>query len=123
MRALTELREWPALRVIPADGGGAALAAGPRPIVHLHGSDAAEVYLTWPAIWRLGAALAGSQQVRFARGADWVRVGLWSGSDVELLASLVSVAIQAHSLDNSRLRHRGATCPWLSRARAALVPA
>ena len=76
-RALARLRDWPALRVLPAEGGGVGLAAGARQVVHLHRGHEAEVYLSKPAICRMGAALADSPQVRFAAGrrvTPWHRV-------------------------------------------------
>ena len=123
-RALARLRDWPALRVLPAEGGGVGLAAGARQVVHLHRGHEAEVYLSKPAICRMRAALADSPQVRFAAGGDWVRVGLRSDCDVALLESLVSVAIAAHAAGRRVTPwHRVAPCPASVRTRGMLATA
>ncbi len=122
-RALVRLREWPALHVLSTEGGGVGLAAGARQVVHLHRGHEAEVYLSRPAVCRMGAALADSPQVRFAAGGDWVRVGLRSDRDVALLESLVSVAIQVHAAGRTTRWHRVAPCPTSLRARGVLVTA
>jgi len=122
-RALARLREWPALRALRAEGGGAALAAGSRQIVHLHRADEAELYLTWPVIERMSAALAGSVHMWCVPGEDWARVLLHSDTDVSVLESLVSVAIQAHSRAGRRPGPRTSLCPHLLRAHVVPVPA
>ena len=110
-RVLAQLCEWPALRAVPAPDGGAALAAGDRQILHLHSADEAELFLTWPVIQRLAAVLADSPQVRFEHGGDWLQVRLYSTSDVALLASLASVAIQAHTPAVREPGDRDSPCP------------
>jgi hypothetical protein len=111
-RALAALRHWPALTECPADSGaGIGLAAGSLQIVHLHLADEAELYLTWPVILRLGVALAGTRQVRFAPGDDWVIARLATEGDVTTLTSLVSVAIQANALAARQPGHPPAPCP------------
>ncbi len=119
-RALEQLRGWPALEVCRAGcGAGMGLAVGAGQIVHLHRPDEAELYLTWPVIQRLSAALADTEQVRFAAGSDWIRLRLECDSDVRLLVSLVSVAIQANTQPAHERRYRRhAPCPQSHRAPA-----
>lgn len=77
-QALEALREWPARTEcrIGSAGAGLGLADGSRQIIHLHQSDEAELYLTWPAIVRLSPALAAVSPVRFTAGDAWVRIRL-----------------------------------------------
>jgi hypothetical protein len=112
-RALEQLREWPALKVCRAEcGAGMGLAVSAGQIVHLHRPDEAELYLTWPVIRRLSAALADTEQVRFSAGGDWIWLRLDCASDVRLLVSLVSVAIQANTQIAHQPRYRCHTpCP------------
>ena len=86
-------------------------ATGDRQILHLHCADEAELYLTWPVIQRMTAVLEDSPQVRFDHGGDWLRVRLYSTSDVALLASLASVAIRAHAQAGREPRDRDSPCP------------
>ena len=97
-RALEHLREWPGLQVCGAgQGTGIGIAVSSRQIVQLRRPDQADLCLTWPVVRRLGAALADSGQVQFEPGDDWIRVRLGVASDLALLESLVSVAIQANA--------------------------
>lgn len=111
-RVVDQLRGWPALSVCRVDhGGGRGLALSTRQIVHLHSANEAEVHLTWPVIRRMHEVLLDSGRVMLDPGEDWVRVRLDGDSDVRLLTSLVSVAIQANS-GAVRERHRPvAPCP------------
>lgn len=120
-RALEVLSEWPALKVCRAEcGAGLGLAVRTRQIVHLHRPDEAELYLTWPVIDRMNDALRGSAQVEYAPGSDWVRIRLECETDVTLLSSLVSVAIQANTpAPRGRLFRRYTPCPT---GRADLAP-
>ncbi|GAA2094660.1 luciferase family protein [Actinomadura alba] len=97
-RVVDELRRWPALSVCRVDcGEGSGLALSNRQILHLHTSDEAELCLTWPVIQRMHEVLLNSGRVLLDPSEDWVRVRLDGDSDVELLTSLVSVAIHANS--------------------------
>jgi Family of unknown function (DUF5519) len=98
-RLTRQLDAWPAVRAGQAECGlgtgfSTAHRAGTQ-IVHLHGGDEAQVYLTRPVIARLGDALLESGRVMVSEGGDWVRVRLDTESDVALTMSLASVAIQA----------------------------
>jgi hypothetical protein len=111
-RALRQLRGWPALTVCQvANGAGKGLALRTHQIVHLHGPDEAEVYLTWPVVRRMAEVLTECGRVTMEPGGGWVRVRLDSPSDVTLLVSLVSVAIKANT-PAMGAQHRGiAPCP------------
>ncbi|WP_433476469.1 luciferase family protein [Spirillospora sp. CA-142024] len=110
--ALEQLRAWPALTVCRAgDGTGRGLAFQTRQIVHLHTPDAAEVYLTWPVVRRMGSALTDNSGVTVAPGRDWVGVRLDSHGDVTLLISLVSVAITANTPAPGVPHRKTAPCP------------
>ncbi|MFC4048596.1 three-helix bundle dimerization domain-containing protein [Actinomadura syzygii] len=93
-----QLNGWPALRLCQADCGfGQAFACDGDQIVHLHGCDQAELYLTWPLVQRLRGPLGERASVRIRPGSGWVEMFLGGHGDVALLVSLVSVAIKAHS--------------------------
>ncbi|WP_411104764.1 luciferase family protein [Streptomyces sp. cmx-4-9] len=94
--ASERLMSWPALSEgRPACGVGLALHAGTQEIVHFHGTHEADVHLTRAMITKLRPALAGSTAIRLSTGSDWVTVRLDISSDVDLLATLVSAALQA----------------------------
>ncbi|MCX4695330.1 luciferase family protein [Streptomyces sp. NBC_01408] len=94
--ASEQLMSWPALSEgRPACGAGLGLNAGSREIVHFHGTYEADVHLTRSMITKLRPALAGSTAIRLSTGSDWVTVRLEISSDVDLLATLVSAALQA----------------------------
>ena len=79
------------------------------------------MYLTWPVIRRMAAVLADTPQVRFDHGGDWLRVSLYSTSDVALLASLASVAIQAHTPAVREPGDRDSPCPQAAGADSMLA--
>lgn len=95
-RLLAQVGSWPGVAVVRADCGlGAALRAGGRQVLHLHGEAEAEFRLTRPVLERLGPALAGCGRVRVRPGGEWVAVRLYTDSDLALALSLTSVAIKA----------------------------
>ncbi|MCW2901441.1 MAG: hypothetical protein JWO67_3706 [Streptosporangiaceae bacterium] len=109
-RVADQLRGWPALSVCPVDSGtSSGFALDTHQIVHLHSANEAELYLTWPVIQRMHKVLRGSGQVMLVPGEEWVRVHLDSDSDVRVLMSLVSVAIQANV--QPERRRRPSPCP------------
>lgn len=79
-RALEALYAWPALEEFPVDpGAGLGLTDDISHIIHLHQPDEAELYLTWPAIVRLGPAPADLSQVQAipgdaGSGSAWPKV-------------------------------------------------
>lgn len=87
---------WPSLIADPAPcGGGLGLRTATQEIVHFHGEHEADVHLTRAMIARLRPALLGSSALRLRAGSGWVTVRLDMGSDIDLLATLVSAALQA----------------------------
>jgi Family of unknown function (DUF5519) len=95
-RALEQLRSWPALdSPVPDDQIPATLLAGGQLVVAVQRPDEADLHLTWPVIERISEALLTTGQVRFEPDSDWVRVHLGCDTDIAVLTSLVSLAIQA----------------------------
>jgi hypothetical protein len=106
-RLMAHLAAWPAMTAGAAECGVGVgfTTVTPRSgvqIVHLHGGDHADLYLTRPVITRLGDALRQSGRILIMPNQDWIRVELDTESDIELAMSLTSVAIQANTPDADR---------------------
>jgi len=96
-RALERLRVWPDLRTGQAScGTGSALRAGRSEIVHFHSAHDVDLHLTDRALDRFAADLSESTAIRLVPGSRWVTVHLDCDTDVDLLMSLVSMALKAH---------------------------
>ncbi|MBQ0830523.1 luciferase domain-containing protein [Streptomyces tagetis] len=96
-RALDRLQAWPDLTVGPAScGTGRALRSVHDDIVHFHSGRDADLHLTLDSIRRFHEGLGGSSAIRLVPGSRWVTVHLDCDTDVDLLLSLVSIALQAH---------------------------
>ncbi|MFI6034154.1 luciferase family protein [Streptomyces sp. NPDC051315] len=96
-RAMERLRGWPDLHAGHAScGAGRALRSVHSEILHFHSPRDVDLHLTVPAIQRIHADLRGSTAVRLVPGSRWVTVHLDCDTDVDLLMSLVSVALKAH---------------------------
>ncbi len=96
-RALERLHAWPDLTEGPAScGTGRALRSVHDDIVHFHSERDADLHLTLDAIRRVHQGLGGSSAIRLVPGSRWVTVHLDCDTDVDLLLSLVSIALQAH---------------------------
>ncbi|MEU3072798.1 luciferase family protein [Streptomyces laurentii] len=94
--ASERLMSWPSLIAGRAPcGAELGLRTTTQEIVHFHGEHEADVHLTRAMIARLRPALLGSSAVRLRPGSGWVTVRLDAGSDIDLLATLVSAALQA----------------------------
>ena len=107
-----QLTGWPALRLCRADCGfGQAFACGGDQILHLHGGDQAELYLTWPVVHRLRRPLGERASVRIRPGNGWVEMWLGGHGDAALLVSLVSLAIKANLAAPDAAQPRVAPCP------------
>ncbi|MEV2212311.1 luciferase family protein [Streptomyces sp. NPDC050997] len=97
LRAMTRLADWPDLvEARPSCGTGRALRCEGAEIAHFHSGRMADVHLSAPAIWRLRGDLKGSTALRLVPGSAWVTVRLECESDIDLLLTLVSVALKAH---------------------------
>ncbi|EKX63302.1 luciferase domain-containing protein [Streptomyces ipomoeae] len=96
-RALRQLETWPDLTAGPAScGTGRALRSRQHEIVHFHLDHDVDLHLTPALIRRMAADLGESSAVRLVPGSRWVTVHLDCETDVDLLLSLVSVALKAH---------------------------
>ncbi|MER8044581.1 luciferase family protein [Streptomyces sp. NPDC094032] len=94
--ASERLMSWPSLIADRAPCGAAlGLRTATQEIVHFHSEHEADVHLTRAMIARLRPALLGSSALRLRAGSGWVTVRLDMGSDIDLLATLVSAALQA----------------------------
>ncbi|WP_327316837.1 luciferase domain-containing protein [Streptomyces sp. NBC_01235] len=96
-RALTRLATWPDLAEgRPSCGTGRALRSGGVEIVHFHSDMSVDLHLTAKAIRRFERDLRHSTAVRLLPGSPWVTVHLECETDIDLLMTLVSAALQAH---------------------------
>ncbi|MFF8935406.1 luciferase family protein [Streptomyces paradoxus] len=96
-RAMERLQAWPDLMVGPAScGTGKALRSVRDEIVHFHSSRDVDLHLTRRAIQRIHADLAGSSAIHLLPGLGWATIHLDCEADVDLLLSLVSIALKAH---------------------------
>src|SRR5512139_4029408 len=102
-RVISRLDAWPTLRTGRARCGvGVGVSTGSHEIMHLHSADEADLRLTRPVIERMKDAFEESGQVHADPDGDWVSVRLESDHDVDLLLSLVSVAIQVSAATSQR---------------------
>jgi hypothetical protein len=96
-RAMERLKVWPDLSAGQAScGAGRALRSVHSEILHFHSDRDVDLHLTVPAIQRIHDDLRESTAVRLVPGSRWVTVHLDCDADVDLLMSLVSVALKAH---------------------------
>ncbi|MFB7497556.1 luciferase family protein [Streptomyces sp. NPDC056161] len=97
-RALAQLAIWPDLkRSVPSCGQGQALRSAQGEIVHFHSDRDVDLLLTDRAIRRFAGDLRSTGAIRIVPGSKWVTIHLDAASDVDLLLTLVSVALQAQS--------------------------
>ncbi|MEV1062633.1 luciferase family protein [Streptomyces sp. NPDC050263] len=96
-RALTRLAIWPDLvEGRPSCGTGRALRSGGVEIAHFHSDRSVDLHLTAKAIRRFERDLRHSSAIRLLPGSPWVTVHLECETDIDLLMTLVSAALQAH---------------------------
>ncbi|MEU5434334.1 luciferase family protein [Streptomyces sp. NPDC020719] len=108
---MAQLETWPNLvSGPPRCAVGQAFRTTEYEVVHFHSDSAADLHLTHTAIERLLPELRSSTAIRVTPGSAWLTVLLDCDADVELLLSLVSVALKAHG--DARQRHPGAPCEW-----------
>ncbi|GAA3501580.1 DUF5519 family protein [Streptomyces prasinosporus] len=119
-RAMERLGTWPDLTVCPAGcGTGQALRTSRDEIVHFHSARDVDLHLTHRAIQRFHYDLGGSSAIRLVPGSCWVTVRLDCATDVDLLLSLVSVALKAHQ---GRPRPAGPAPAGCNFHRVAVLP-
>ncbi|MET9015027.1 luciferase family protein [Streptomyces olivaceoviridis] len=95
-RALAQLATWPDLRqAVPSCGLGRAVRSAQGEIAHFHSERDVDLRLTDRAVRRFAKDLRGSDAIRVVPGSRWVTLRLDATSDVDLLLTLVSVALQA----------------------------
>ncbi|MEW2401793.1 luciferase family protein [Streptomyces sp. NPDC046862] len=96
-RALTQLASWPDLaEARPSCGTGRALRSARAEIAHFHADRRVDLHLTARTIRRFEDDLRESTAVRLVPGSHWVTIRLECDADIDLLMTLVSVALQAH---------------------------
>ncbi|MFD0313138.1 luciferase domain-containing protein [Streptomyces flavalbus] len=96
-RALERLQAWPDLTAGPAScGTGRAISSPRSEIAHFHSDHDVDLHLTSRAIRRFSHDLRESTAIRLVPGSRWVTVHLDCETDVDLLMSLVSMALKAH---------------------------
>ncbi|MGW4824479.1 luciferase domain-containing protein [Streptomyces sp. NPDC004227] len=96
-RALAQLATWPDLtEAVPSCGSGQALSSASGEIAHFHADRDVDLHLTARAIRRLQGDLRRFAAVRVVPGSSWVTLRLDASADVDLLMSLMSVALKAH---------------------------
>lgn len=95
-RALAQLATWPDLRqAVPSCGLGQAVSSAQGEIAHFHSGRDVDLRLTDRAVRRFAKDLRDSGAIRIVRGSPWLTLRLDAASDVDLLLTLVSVALQA----------------------------
>lgn len=96
LRAMTQLARWPDLsEALPNCGTGRALCSDRGEIAHFHSDRDVDLYLTVAAIRRLEDQLKVSTAVRLIPGSPWVSIRLEADTDIDLLLTLVSIALLA----------------------------
>lgn len=94
---MTRLAVWPDLAESrPSCGTGRALCAARSEILHFHTDHDVDLHLTDRAIRRFEDHLKDSTAVLVVPGSRWVTIHLEVDSDIDLLLTLVSLALQAH---------------------------
>ncbi|MEU8590804.1 luciferase family protein [Streptomyces sp. NPDC048664] len=119
-RALERLDAWPDLTAGAAScGTGRALRSQHSEIVHFHTGHEADLHLTGGALQRICHDLAESTAIRMVPGSRWVTVHLDCDTDVDLLLSLVSVALKA---DQARPARAGSAPEACNFHRVTVLP-
>ncbi|MGW2028123.1 luciferase domain-containing protein [Streptomyces decoyicus] len=94
---MTRLVSWPDLvEVQPSCGTGRALRSPRAEIAHFHSDRSADLRLTAGKIRRFENDLRGSSAIRLVQDSHWVTICLECDADIDLLLTLMSVALQAH---------------------------
>jgi hypothetical protein len=97
LRAMTQLTTWrDLLEAAPSCGTGRALRSTEQEIAHFHTDWDVDLHLTGRTVHRLEHDLRRSEVVRVVPGSAWVTLRLEADSDVDVLITLVSLALQAH---------------------------
>ncbi|MES4891856.1 luciferase family protein [Streptomyces sp. NPDC096012] len=95
-RAFAQLATWPDLRqAVPSCGLGEAVTSVQGEIAHFHSDRDVDLRLTDRAVRRFAKDFKDAGAIRVVPGSQWVTLRLDAASDVDLLLTLVSVALQA----------------------------
>ncbi|MEW2402529.1 luciferase family protein [Streptomyces sp. NPDC046862] len=93
--AFAQLAAWPDLtEVEPSCGIGRALGSAHGEIAHFHSDRVLDLRLTARAIRKFEEHLTGAGSVRLVPGSPWVTLRLDVVADVDVLMTLVSLALQ-----------------------------
>lgn len=102
---------WPDLsEARPSCGTGRALRTSATEIAHFHSDRRVDLNLTAGAIRRFEGDLRNSTAIRLVPGSHWVTIRLECASDIDLLMTLVSVALKAHQGSPAADRPSSARC-------------
>jgi hypothetical protein len=94
---MTQLASWPDLSEAPPScGTGRALRSVGAEIVHFHSDHSVDLHLTARTIRRFQDELKNSTAIRLVPDSNWVTIHLDCDSDIDLLLTLASVALQVH---------------------------
>lgn len=94
---MTQLVSWPDLvEARPSCGTGRAVRSIRAEIVHFHSDRSADLHLTAGKIRRFENDLKSSSAIRLVPDSHWVTLCLECDADIDLLLTLVSVALHAH---------------------------
>ncbi len=94
---MTQLVSWPDLVVArPSCGTGWALRSVRAEIAHFHSDRSADLHLTAGKIRRFENDLKDLSAIRLVPDSHWVTICLECDADIDLLLTLVSVALHAH---------------------------
>lgn len=94
---MARLVGWPDLsEARPSCGTGRALRSVGADIAHFHSDRSVDLHLTARTIRRFQDDLRSSTAIRLVPGSHWVTIRLECDSDIDLLMTLVSVALKAH---------------------------
>ncbi|MFF7986801.1 luciferase family protein [Streptomyces sp. NPDC007901] len=95
-RALAQLATWPDLtEAVPSCGLGQAVSSSQGEIAHFHSDRDVDLRLTNRAVLHFAKDFRSTGAIRIVPGSQWVTIRLDAASDVDLLLTLVSVALQA----------------------------
>ncbi|MGW0998152.1 luciferase domain-containing protein [Streptomyces sp. NPDC002520] len=98
-RAFAQLATWPDLRrTAPSCGLGQAVSSIQGEIAHFHSARDVDLRMTDRAVRRFAKDMRHTGAIRIVPGSQWVTLRLDAASDVDLLLTLVSVALQAQQV-------------------------
>jgi luciferase-like monooxygenase len=95
---MRRVETWGGLcRADPGCGVGQALWAGDCEIIHFHTDDSADIHLSAGVVRWLREGLEKSPSAYLHPNSPWATLRLDNKAGVELMATLISVALRAHT--------------------------